>query len=210
MVGAGVIGFTTRSVPVGVETTTGPPDRQFVAECTWSHRAADDPIVHPGHPGAAHMHDFFGSEATDASSTAESLLGIGEHVPDAHRGHRRVLGADAVRGRRSGGTGSAVRLLPPAQVSPRPGASAAPYPLGLVMVAGDAVGDGRPNRPRSSGGIAARHPRCRRRHRSARATRPSPCERRSPRVGTVDTWTARTIVPTSSTRRDAAARSAIR
>ena len=31
----------------------------FTIVCTFSHRAADDPIVHPGHPGAAHSHDFF-------------------------------------------------------------------------------------------------------------------------------------------------------
>lgn len=33
----------------------------------------DDPIVFPGQPGAAHLHDFFGNTSTDAFSTAESL-----------------------------------------------------------------------------------------------------------------------------------------
>jgi hypothetical protein len=59
-------------------TTTGAgSDRApvFAVECTSSHRSADDPIVHPGHAGAGHAHDFFGNTATSSSSTAESLLG---------------------------------------------------------------------------------------------------------------------------------------
>lgn len=47
----------------------------FTVDCLFSHRAADDPIVHPGQPGASHLHDFFGATGTDASSTAASLRG---------------------------------------------------------------------------------------------------------------------------------------
>ncbi len=43
-------------------------------ECDNTHEAKDDPIVHPGAPGAAHMHTFFGNPTTDAHSTTESLL----------------------------------------------------------------------------------------------------------------------------------------
>lgn len=46
---------------------------EFVADCPPSHRAADDPIAHPGEPGNSHMHEFFGNETTDAFSTASSL-----------------------------------------------------------------------------------------------------------------------------------------
>jgi hypothetical protein len=46
---------------------------EFVAQCPFSHRALDDPIVHPGHEGMSHSHDFFGNEGTDADSTIESL-----------------------------------------------------------------------------------------------------------------------------------------
>ncbi len=65
--------------PLGTEVAerhTGPQGRfgQFVVKCTYSHTAPDDPIVHPGAPGRSHSHDFYGSTATDASSTAESLL----------------------------------------------------------------------------------------------------------------------------------------
>jgi Domain of unknown function (DUF1996) len=55
---------------------TGPQGRvgQFVVECAWSHSSFDDPIVHPGHSGASHRHDFFGNTTTSAGSTYEQLL----------------------------------------------------------------------------------------------------------------------------------------
>lgn len=46
---------------------------EFLAECTFSHRLPDDPIVFPGLPGASHMHSFFGSTITDAHTTLEDL-----------------------------------------------------------------------------------------------------------------------------------------
>ncbi len=46
---------------------------QFVTQCRFSHRAPDDPIVHPGVPGSSHSHDFFANSSTDADSTYESL-----------------------------------------------------------------------------------------------------------------------------------------
>src|SRR5688572_29533396 len=50
-------------------------DANFVVVCKFSHRAPDDPIVHPGAPGMSHDHTFFGNVSTNASSTAESLRG---------------------------------------------------------------------------------------------------------------------------------------
>jgi hypothetical protein len=41
--------------------------------CDFSHAAQDDPIVFPGMPGAAHVHNFYGNATTDAFSTLESL-----------------------------------------------------------------------------------------------------------------------------------------
>jgi hypothetical protein len=46
---------------------------RFVFRCHFSHRAKDDPIVHPGHAGMAHSHDFFANRSTSADSTYESL-----------------------------------------------------------------------------------------------------------------------------------------
>jgi Domain of unknown function (DUF1996) len=48
-------------------------DGIFVADCAFSHRAADDPIVFHGMPGWSHSHEFFGNRSTDASSTLRSL-----------------------------------------------------------------------------------------------------------------------------------------
>ncbi|MEV4702370.1 DUF1996 domain-containing protein [Actinoplanes sp. NPDC049316] len=47
---------------------------EFLADCPASHRLPDDPIVFPNMPGASHMHSFFGSETTKASTTVTDLL----------------------------------------------------------------------------------------------------------------------------------------
>jgi Domain of unknown function (DUF1996) len=49
----------------------------FAVNCPFSHRASDDPIMHSGHPGASHSHDFFGNTSTNASSTYKKLLVAG-------------------------------------------------------------------------------------------------------------------------------------
>ncbi len=41
---------------------------------TWAGSAADDPIVYPGQPGRAHMHDFLCNQATTATATYESMI----------------------------------------------------------------------------------------------------------------------------------------
>lgn len=48
-----------------------------------SHLSYDDPIVHPGRPGAAHLHHFFGNRTTDAFSTYESLRANPESTTNA-------------------------------------------------------------------------------------------------------------------------------
>ncbi len=46
---------------------------EFLADCPFSHRLPDDPIIFPGMPGASHMHSFFGSTTTNAHTTLASL-----------------------------------------------------------------------------------------------------------------------------------------
>lgn len=46
---------------------------QFVVECEFDRFRADDPIVHPGDPGASHLHQFFGAVGVDAASTVDEL-----------------------------------------------------------------------------------------------------------------------------------------
>jgi len=48
-------------------------DGIFLSLCRPSHVATDDPIVHPGEPGASHQHEFFGNTTTNADSTYASL-----------------------------------------------------------------------------------------------------------------------------------------
>lgn len=47
---------------------------EFRADCRYSHRKPDDPIVAPGLPGASHMHSFVGNRAVDAHTTAGDLM----------------------------------------------------------------------------------------------------------------------------------------
>jgi hypothetical protein len=59
-------------------TKADPPGKagnlpEFRADCKYSHRKPDDPIVAPGLPGASHMHSFVGNKAVDAHTTAGDL-----------------------------------------------------------------------------------------------------------------------------------------
>jgi hypothetical protein len=54
----------------------------FRVDCQWSHMNYDDPIVHPGRPGAAHLHSYFGNTGANAFSTGESLLNSGNSTCD--------------------------------------------------------------------------------------------------------------------------------
>ncbi|WP_197038466.1 DUF1996 domain-containing protein [Herbidospora cretacea] len=47
---------------------------EFLADCPFTHRLPDDPIIYPGLAGASHMHSFFGNLTTNANSTVETLL----------------------------------------------------------------------------------------------------------------------------------------
>jgi hypothetical protein len=47
---------------------------EFLADCPFTHRLPDDPIVFPGLPGGSHSHDFFGNVSTNAFSDYTSLI----------------------------------------------------------------------------------------------------------------------------------------
>jgi hypothetical protein len=124
----------------GQESSAGP---EFVVECTWSHRAADDPIVHPGHAGASHVHDFFGNVTTNASSRAPAMLAESTSCQTPRDTAAYWLptlydGDDAVEPGRL-----FAYYRRPAGVDP---ATIETYPLGLAMVAGD-VSSSRPQSP---------------------------------------------------------------
>lgn len=70
-------GASSPTPPPGAEPERyiGPQGRvgQFVVTCRYSHSDTDDPIVHPGHHGMSHRHDFYGSVSTDSESTPEEM-----------------------------------------------------------------------------------------------------------------------------------------
>jgi len=109
-------------------------DSQFDVNCRASHWLSDDPIVHPGMPGMAHEHEFFGNTETDAHSTPASLRGTqttcdvkaddsAYWVPTLRKyGHR--LAPTQLRMYYQRGTTLDDRIRP--------------FPRGLVMIAGNA------------------------------------------------------------------------
>ena len=107
---------------------------QFVVECTYSHSAPDDPIVHPGDPGASHLHDFFGNVAVDAFTTAEDLTRT--DTTCQQKLDRASYWAPAVYldGERVLPTSSDAYYRPAPGIDPR---SIEPYPEGLMIVSGD-------------------------------------------------------------------------
>ncbi len=109
-------------------------DALFTVDCTWSHRAADDPIVHPGHPGASHGHEFFGSLATDADSTGESLRGTPTTCEDTDDTAAYWVPALSIDGAIVDPTflRAYYRAAPGTDVR-----EVEPPPLGLAMIAGD-------------------------------------------------------------------------
>jgi hypothetical protein len=126
-----VLAFSFRDAG-DVTSAVGP---QFVVECTWSHRAPDDPIVHPGHPGASHEHDFFGNVATRASSDPSSLLGAQTscQTPLDTAAYWLPTLSDGTEPVEPGRLFAYYRR--PVGVAPT---AIEPYPLGLAIVAGDA------------------------------------------------------------------------
>jgi len=61
-----------------VSGSTGTDSGNFRQSCEFSHMNYDDPIVHPGNPGAAHLHSFFGNTSVNHASTHASLTAAGK------------------------------------------------------------------------------------------------------------------------------------
>lgn len=117
-------------------TGAGPQGRvpQFVVECGFSHAAADDPIVHPGHTGASHLHTFFGNTGTTSTSTARDLA-RGSTTCDQQL-DRAAYWAPALldHGAMVTPTKAVAYYRPGVGIDP---ATVEPYPFGLMMLGGD-------------------------------------------------------------------------
>lgn len=74
--------------------------QRFIIECTRSHAAPDDPIVHPRQPGASHTHDFFGNSRTDARPGYRRMLRGGTTC--AHADDLSAVWVPAIRDRETG------------------------------------------------------------------------------------------------------------
>lgn len=111
-------------------------DAQFVVECLVDHLAPDDPIVHPGHAGASHLHQFFGAVDVGAIADYDAFTGgdtTCEQQGDTASYWAPVLLLDARDPLPAARAVAYYRAGP--GVEP---ASVAPYPPGLMLVAGDA------------------------------------------------------------------------
>lgn len=126
------------ALPVGPDRAiAGPQGRvgQFVVECGFSHYLADDPIVHPGDPGGSHLHQFFGSTIASAASGETDMLAGGttcdQHLDTASYWTPVLVDGDGVP---IEPTGAVAYYRAGPDIDP---ATVVPYPLGLMMVAGD-------------------------------------------------------------------------
>jgi uncharacterized protein DUF1996 len=118
----------------------------FNVVCHLDHTAPDDPIVHPDMPGYSHMHLFFGNRSTNAYTTTRSLQtsssscsrGMGSldlsayWVPSLY--HENADGLYTVVNNKN--QTLAVYFQRAGGVN---GPKVRPFPMGLRMVAGDAM-----------------------------------------------------------------------
>ena len=107
------------------------PSVAFVVECASSHVANDDPIKHPGQPGASHEHDFFGNRTTSASSTTAAMRVGPTSCNDG--GDRTAYWLPTIRGAVWGNLRAyySSGSLDPTTIET--------YPDGLQLIAGDAL-----------------------------------------------------------------------
>jgi hypothetical protein len=110
----------------------------FRTACEAGQLLHDDPIVHPGRPGAAHLHQFFGNLAIDASSDSASILNTGSSTCDGGPINRSGYWIPAMLNP----SRNQVVIMDYAIVyyKEEPGNSPRPLPPGLRMIAGFDVG----------------------------------------------------------------------
>lgn len=133
-------GATISTDPEPPEPDPLPGNSNFRTFCDFSHAAFDDPIVHPGDPGAAHLHFFFGNTGTNAYSTTDSLRARGASTCQGTWVNRSAYWIPAVF------TDSGTPILPDRHdiyykhLTEQPADEVQPLPADLMMIAGDASG----------------------------------------------------------------------
>ena len=110
----------------------------FRTHCLESHTSRDDPLVHPGQPGAAHQHVFFGNPRVDAHTTGADLNDAGRTTCDGGTLNRSAYWVPALYD----GRGARIAYVEPLFYYKTgyhvPAAAIVPPPAGLRMIAGDA------------------------------------------------------------------------
>lgn len=134
-VAAAVASPTVRNVAAPVRMAL--PSVAFVVTCGRSHSSNDDPIVHRGHPGASHRHDFFGNVATNAGSGAALLTGASTTCNEP--GDRAAYWLPTLLG-----PGWAPRMRAYYSAGPLAPSTIVPYPTGLELIAGSPSSRGAP------------------------------------------------------------------
>lgn len=110
----------------------------FRTVCLFAKASFDDPIVHPGQPGSAHLHYFFGNTGADAFSTADSIANAGNSTCRGGTVNRTAYWVPGMLDVRNGkAVAPALILLYYKPGYTVPAAKMQPIPTGLRMVAGD-------------------------------------------------------------------------
>ena len=133
-----VVGASLLPLFVASPALAGSPG--WIVKCSYSHSLRDDPVVHPGHPGMSHLHDFFGNREVNADSTYESMVAAetsctdpddtaGYWVPALYRNGVRVL----PQGRSVTGRSTRQKLYYRKSGS----GSVTPFPPGFTMIIGN-------------------------------------------------------------------------
>ena len=119
------------------------PSVNFVVTCAFSHQSDDDPIVHPGHAGMSHRHDFFGNKSTDFDSTNSSLASADSTCNVS--GDRSAYWLPTLLPLR---WGSRIRAY--YSRGPLPASAITAFPIGLQLIGGDV-------RASATGSVAAEY-----------------------------------------------------
>jgi hypothetical protein len=144
---------TIRAVPPSSGTLPKPSGvvfadhaARFNVLCSSDHFAADDPIVHPGQPGKAHMHTFYGNKSTNAHSTVRSLsaakrssCGRGMGTSDLSAYWVPSLMRTNADGRTSIIKSDQMNVVYYSRPGGGKGPGVLPFPVGLRMIAGNAM-----------------------------------------------------------------------
>jgi hypothetical protein len=111
----------------------------WITSCGYSHSNNEDPIVHPGHPGAAHLHDYSAARTTGHSSTPDSLRAGGSTCDTAGDTSAYWIPALFEDGERVLPTATRMNSLFYYRRKGAPdGTTVQPFPDGLKMIIGNA------------------------------------------------------------------------